>query len=186
VAALEVEENTLGLEMGRIVPRGTGRSHLLSVDTILFAIGDRVDSRIGLPASGYEFMKNPSPLFPVDGESYEIFDPSENRPVEGLFMAGWARKASTGLVGVARKDGVMGAAAILQYLEREQKTPAATASEIMAGLKKAHATLVTKEDLAVLEENERQAAASLGLPVFRYATNEEMLKVIGGVEETCC
>jgi ferredoxin--NADP+ reductase len=183
VSGLEVQDNELILVNDQILQQGTDVRRLLDVDTILFAIGDRVDSSIGLPTSGYEFMKNPSPQFPIDDESFEIFDPAENKPVEGLFMAGWARKASTGLVGVARKDGVQGAAVVLRYLGQMRKQKNVSVADILVKLTRVKKTLVTKKDLAKLEESEREIADSSGQPEYKYASNEEMLEVIGRFEK---
>ncbi len=183
VSGLEVQENELILVNDQITQQGTNVRRLLDVDTILFAIGDRVDSSIGLPTSGYEFMKNPFPQFPIEDESFEIFNPVENKPMEGLFMAGWARKASTGLVGVARKDGVQGAAVVLRYLGQMRKNNNVSVMEILAKLAQVKKTLVAKNDLARLEECEREIAASKGDTGYKFASNEEMLEVIAGLKK---
>ncbi len=184
VSGLEVQDNELVVINDQIVQQGTRAKRVLNVDTIIFAIGDQVDSNIGLPTSGNEFMKNPFPQFAQDGESYEIFDPVENKPMEGLFMAGWARKASTGLVGVARKDGSRGAAVVLEYLAGKKFQNNSRAEDILADLFHRKMRLVTREDLAILEASEREIAESLGQPGFKYASNEEMLEIIGKIEKT--
>ena len=56
--------------------------------------------------------------FPVEGVSYET-------GVEGVFVGGWSRQASHGLVGYARKDGINAAKSVLQYLAA--KAPAGEA-----------------------------------------------------------
>jgi ferredoxin--NADP+ reductase len=63
------------------------------------------------------FVKNPNPLHPMEGLSFEAFDPDLNRPIDRVFVAGWSREASSGLVGIARKDGENGARAVLDYLQ---------------------------------------------------------------------
>ena len=88
---------------------------------MVFAIGDRVDDGFGLPVLQNEFVKNPEPRFPVDGISFETFDPARQVVIPDVFVAGWSRQASTGLVGYARKDGTYGARAVLQYLETLKK-----------------------------------------------------------------
>ncbi len=65
VRGLEVEETTLVRnENGGTSAWGTGKHHTLAVDTVIFAIGDRVDAGLGLPVRGIEFVKNPAPRFP--------------------------------------------------------------------------------------------------------------------------
>jgi ferredoxin/flavodoxin---NADP+ reductase len=179
VKGLEVEENSLTIQNEMIVPVGNNVRKVFDVDTIIFAIGDRVDSRIGLPTSGNEFLKNPAPRFPIEGQSFEVFDSADNKPMEGLFMAGWARKASTGLVGTARKDGTQGAAAVLQYLREKPAENHANVDLIIEKLTTLKQPIITKQDIVKLEEIESERAVQLGLPEFKYASNSEMLKAIG-------
>ncbi len=183
VRGLEIEENALVMHEDMITAVGTGVRQVLDVDTILFAIGDRVDSRIGLPTAGNEFLKNPSPKYPIDGQSYEIFDPADNKPLEGLFMAGWARKASAGLVGIARKDGAQGAAAVLKYLADRSGDRQVDIQSILGKLSTLKRPAISNEDVVRLEEVESQKAAQLGQPEFKYSSNADMLKAIGRSEE---
>lgn len=179
VRALEVEENTLTLEEGEIRATGTGRRRMLDVDTVIFAIGDAVDHDLGLPVGQFEYVKNPDSRFKVEDISYEVFDPSAQKPLEGVFIAGWSRKASTGLVGVARKDGTNGARAVLQYLDTLPK-PSGTAPlenlrGFLSGLGKA---VIEKEALTRLEQAENEQAGRLGLEYYKFSSNEEMLAAI--------
>ena len=169
---------------GETVAHGMGLYQTLDVDTVIFAIGDQVDSSLGLPVEGTEFVKNPHPRFPMEGNSYEVFDPAETSAGHrDMFVAGWARKASTGLVGVARKDGTNGARALLQYLATlpplTPHRPSLRCHERLQGLNK---PLVTNSDLVRLEQAERERAAKLGLPEFKFENNLEMLQVMGLVQ----
>ena len=74
-----------------------GTKRVLPVDSVIFCIGDRVDEEFGLPVRWNEFVKNPEPRFPVDGASYEAYDPETEKPVEGVFVAGWSREANSWL-----------------------------------------------------------------------------------------
>jgi ferredoxin--NADP+ reductase len=177
VHSLEVEENELVRANGNTKAKGLGRTHEIPCDTVIFAIGDQVDARFGLPVERGEFVKNPTPRFPIDGISYEAFDPKTQQPLDGIFVAGWARQASTGLVGVARKDGTNGANAVAAYLKTRSVGHGVDVSALLARL--ANKTrVVTKADLKVLAQAERQRAQALGLPEFKFATNEEMLAAI--------
>jgi ferredoxin--NADP+ reductase len=183
VTGLEVEQTRLALnDRGETTARGTGLHQTLPVDTLVFAIGDRVDPGLGLPVEGNEYVKNPVPRFPMDGNSYEAFDPLARAPIEDVFVAGWARKASTGLVGVARKDGVTGARVLLQYLETRPPLADTVAEGIRRCLTDLGRPLVTLADLARLDQAERERAAALGLPEFKYDTNLEMLAAMGFVQ----
>lgn len=179
VGGLEVEENTLVLKDGEVKARGLGTRHILDVDTVIFAIGDRVDETLGLPVHWDAYDKNPSPRYPVEGESYEAFDSERNQPIEGIFVAGWSRKASSGLVGVARKDGTNGARAILQYLRELPPVDLSLLDGIRAAVRNLGHPVVDEEALAILERVELERAQFLGVEEFKFASNREMLEAMG-------
>ena len=179
VKGLEVEENTLVQENGGTIARGTGVHRVIDLDSVVFAIGDKVDGWFGLPVQSNEFVKDPKPRFPVDGLSYEVFDPEAGCPLEGYFVAGWARKASTGLVGLARKDGTNGAKAVLQYLATVPELESIPDKAITDRLDRLKKPIVSRSGLIRLESIEQDQARRLGLPEFKYATNQEMLEAIG-------
>ncbi|TFG72131.1 MAG: hypothetical protein E4H27_03205, partial [Anaerolineales bacterium] len=105
VAGLEVDDTRLELRSdGSTRSVSLGTTHTLDVDTVIFCIGDKVSETFGLPVKWDSFVKHPAPHFPVDNISYEVYDPVAGAPVEGVFVAGWAREASKGQVGLARKD----------------------------------------------------------------------------------
>ena len=107
-----------------------------------------------------------------------VFDPEKNQVIEDIFVAGWARKASTGLVGLARKDGTNGARALLQYLATLPPRPA-DVEGVTARLQALNKPLVSRDDLFRLQQVERERAAQLGLPDFKFEHNLEMLQVMG-------
>jgi ferredoxin--NADP+ reductase len=181
VRGLEVEDTTLKLAEGEIQARRLGTTRVLDVDTVVFCIGDRVDERFGLPVRWNAFVKNPEPRFPVEGHSYEAYDPDNNRSIDRVFVAGWSREASSGLVGVARKDGESGAQAVLHYLETQPPLlhPGEVLQELRQHLLRLRKPVVTKENLVVLDTAERAQAAELGLESFKFGTNAEMLHVMG-------
>ena len=169
---LELEDNTLTLKDGATKARGTGVKRLLDVETVIFAIGDKVDESFGLPVEWNEFVKNPNPRFPIDGISFES-------TFEDVFVGGWSRKASDGLVGYARKDGTNASKAVWQYL-RQTLSPSAADTDAVAdkvhGLDK---PVVTKEDIKRLEAVEAEEAQKRGLEEFKFDNNEDMLDAMG-------
>jgi ferredoxin/flavodoxin---NADP+ reductase len=168
---VELEDNTLVEANGDTKARGTGNKRLLDVETVVFAIGDRVDASFGLPVEWNEFVKNQSPRFPIDGISYES-------PFEDVFVGGWSRQASTGLVGYARKDGTNAAKAVWQYLQTQE--PLVPNVEAVAEqIKKLGKPVVVKEDIRKLEAIELAEAHKQGVEAFKFSTNDEMLQAMG-------
>lgn len=182
VIGLEVEDTTLTLRDGDTKAKGLGTFRVIPVDTVVFAIGDRVDEGFGLPVVWNEFVKREDPGYPIEGNSYEVYDPATKQPIAGVFVAGWARKASEGLVGAARKDGTNGAQAVLQYLAQQpdDKLPADHAPiRCLASRLAAHnGQVVRKADVRKLEAAEAFITAAQQLPEFKFGSNEEMLAAI--------
>jgi ferredoxin--NADP+ reductase len=175
---LEIEDNLLTLKDGQTKPKGTGNKRSIEAETVIFAIGDKVDETFGLPVEWNEFVKNPAPRFPMDGNSYEAFDPGAKKPIEDVFVGGWSRKASDGLVGIARKDGINAAKSTWQYLQTKT-AGTLDPSSVTARLKGLGKPIVTKDDVKKLEAVEAAEAQKRGLEEFKYASNEEMLNVMG-------
>lgn len=171
---LEVEDNILTERDGKTSAKGTGVKRTLDVDTVIFAIGDQVDANFGLPTEWGEFAKNKEPKFPVEGVSYES-------TTEGVFVGGWSRKASEGLVGYARRDGMNAAKVVLEYLK--SRTPSNVSVEAVAEkVKSLGKPIVSREDLKRLETAEAEEAKKRGLAEFKFASNEEMLQAMGLIE----
>lgn len=182
VSGLEVEDTRLVMKDGDTKARGMGTTRVLDVDSVVFCIGDRVDEDLGLPAQWNEFVKHPNPRFPVEGKSYEAFDPESNEPIEGVFVAGWSREASSGLVGVARKDGENGAHALLKYLEtiHPRYTPDQVVLRLQEELNKCGNRMISKQDVLKLDAAERARAEQEGLVEYKCLTNEEMFQALDG------
>ncbi len=181
VNGLEVEDTSLECVEGEVQARRMGTRRILDVDTVIFCIGDKADVGFGLPIRHYAFVKNPNPHFPVDGLSFEAYDPDLNRPIDRVFLAGWSREASSGLVGVARKDGENGARAVLAYLHTQPALvdPASVLEDFSTRLARLNKPIVQKADLQKLADAQAQEAGKAGLPEYKFATNDEMLEILG-------
>jgi ferredoxin--NADP+ reductase len=181
VIGLEVEDTTLVCSEGEVQAKRLGTRRILNVDTVIFCIGDKVDESFGLPVRMNAFVKNPNPLHPVEGLSFEAYDPDLNRPIDRVFVAGWSREASSGLVGVARKDGENGAKAVLDYLQSAPRLvdPRSILDEFATKLENLNKPVIHKTDLQKLVEAELMEAEKLGLPAFKFASNDEMLTAMG-------
>jgi ferredoxin--NADP+ reductase len=187
VTGIEVEDNTLELrESGGTKPVPLGTTRVIPCDTVIFCIGDQVDPDFGLPMDQWKnYAVNPDPQYPVDGTSFESYDPETGKSLDGIFLAGWARKASLGLVGRARKDGEDGASAVLQYLNKVQSvdSPMDVIEALENKFGKLDKPAVSKSDWKKLAKVEQKIADERGLEEFKFASNAEMLEVMGLTEK---
>jgi ferredoxin--NADP+ reductase len=181
VSGLKVEENILVAQDGTAKARGTGNSRIIPADTIIFAIGDTVDKDFCIPIFSDAYVTTPQPRFPVEGISFEAFNPDNNQPIPQVFLSGWARQASTGLVGYARKDGELAAQAVLQYLQSQapMRDLEMVLEKFERRLVETHEHLVTKDDLARLEAVEKAEAVRLGVEDFKFDSNGKMFAAMG-------
>jgi ferredoxin--NADP+ reductase len=177
ITRLTLTENQLVIRDGGTAAKATDRSVELDVDTMIFAIGDVVDPVVGLPCGPGGYVTNPDPSDPQRA-AYEVFDPQNGKVLEGAFVVGWARKASEGLVGIARRDAEVGATHVLRYLDTVKESEAASAEEIGFNLARRGLQAVAKADLPYLAQAEERQARERGVPFFKFADDAGMLSAI--------
>ena len=183
VAGLEVELNKLVVENGRTAPKGTGQRTQFPLDCVIYAIGDQVDASLGLPFARGAFVTNPAELSGDPNPAhYQPYDPASTQVLEGIYVIGWSRNASVGLVGVAKQDAERGMKVINVYLtSKEGFEPEVIERKVEAVLDKLEenkVSYVTKDDVALLEAVEKQEAKKRNTWEHKYATDEEMLEII--------
>jgi ferredoxin--NADP+ reductase len=151
----------------------------MEIDTLIFAIGDKVDGALDLPVAGNEYHTATSPLYPVEGITYEVGDAVTGEPIRGLFVAGWSRVASSGLVGAMKKDGIHAAIAIENFLEKSPSLTGIGTQELRKNLARLDCVLVEPAHLGLLDAEEKRQAKIRAVDEFKFSTNEEMLSVMG-------
>ena len=174
---ITVTENILVQRDGDVAAKATDNTFDLEVDTMIFAIGDVADPTLGLPYGKDSYVTNADPTDPARS-AYEVFDPQTGKILEGIYVVGWARKASDGLVGIARHDAEVGAVHVLKYLEGLREKPSPSPQEILRRLENKNRQLVTKSDLEFLARAEEKQAKERGLLWFKFADDELMLAAI--------
>lgn len=180
VKAIRFERNELVQEGDRIHQKGTGEEEILPADTVVFSIGSRVDAGFGLPVAHGNFITTSNPRFPVDGISYEVYNEDLCSTCDDVFVSGWARVAGEGVVGLARKDAERGARALLKYLDTIEPKANNDLSDILGTLSAIDKPIININGLQKLWAAEEKIAAEKGLPEFKFDTQEEMIRVIGG------
>jgi len=183
VGGLEVELNKLVVQNGRTSPKGTGAHTQFPLDCVIYAIGDEVDASLGLPFARGAFLTNPAQL-PGDPNPahYQPYNPQTQEVYEGVFVIGWSRNASVGLVGVAKQDAERGMKVVNAYLASKPGFEPSVIDRKIAAIKDTldenKVSFVTKEDLAVLEAKEREEAKTRKTWEYKFASDQEMLDII--------
>jgi len=183
ISRLEVAENDLVLKAdGSTSAVQTDRRVTLDIDTLIFAIGDTHDANIGLPMGPDGYATEPDPEHPREPH-YEVWDPATKSLIPGRYVTGWARKASTGLVGIARHDGEVAADKAIDFVRNAPESNTLGESEILARLGAKGLHPVTKADLALLARVEQREAQERQLVSFKYSDNEAMFSAIAEERE---
>jgi ferredoxin--NADP+ reductase len=177
IARLTVTENILVKRGEDVAAKATEQTADVEVDTMVFAIGDVADPTLGLPYLKDCYVTN-AHATNSDQPCYEVFDPSAGKIMEGIYVVGWARKASEGLVGIARHDGEVGAAEVIKYLQGAPDKQSASYDEILQRLQGKGLRLVTKPDLEHLAKAEEREGQARGIQYFKFSDDEAMLSAI--------
>ncbi|HOJ00838.1 MAG TPA: FAD-dependent oxidoreductase [Anaerolineaceae bacterium] len=171
-------ENTLVEENHVMKTVPTSLHALFDVDTAILAVGSSVDDEMGLPVSDDLFTVSPYPDYPQDGISYEVMDPVLEKNISGIFLAGWSRLASYGLVGISGKDGMKGAHAAYEFLQ-EQDIDCPDWQVLESKILDSKKTVVNKNMVDQLYALEAEIAQKKGLADYKFAANQEMLAAVG-------
>ncbi len=176
---LRIVENVLQQRDGSIACKATDKTADLEVDTMIFAIGDVADPAVGLPYNRDAYVTNPAVGEDSKGAPhYQLFDPQTGEILEGMYAVGWARKASEGLVGIARHDGEVGAAHVVKYLEGVGDAQGASVQQVRDHFERKGVRVIDKSDLELLARAEERIAQERGLTWFKFDKDEEMLAAI--------
>jgi ferredoxin--NADP+ reductase len=179
VVGLAVEENRLERTGDRITAVGTGETSVIPADTVVFAVGDRVDEDAGLPYKDGLYLTVPGE---DPAAAYQVLDPAAGKAQPGVFVVGWARRASDGVVGRARLDAETGIKHVAGYLAGRPKRPRALAEQAVESLRRTlaerNAAVVDYTAVQRLEAAEKARATADKVEEFKFGSDRDMLDAI--------
>ncbi|MBM4121417.1 MAG: FAD-binding protein [Nitrospira sp.] len=190
VRALEMEETKLEPKGQDTAAVGLKQYYEFPCDSVVFAVGDRVDETVGLPYKNGIFLTSPHKTNnEPDDALFQAFDEASGTVIPGVFLTGWARKASEGLVGVAKRDGEWCAEVVSRYLETRQPCDRSTIKgtlRLLRGLfEKRKVQTTDAAALRLLEKAEKEHGGSHDcIGEFKFHSNQEMLAQIRRREGT--
>jgi len=184
VRGLEMEDNKLDPKGEDTVAVGLKQYYEFPCDAVIFAVGDKVDETVGLPYKSGMFVTNPNKTGnDPDDALFQAYDEATGKIIDGVFLAGWARKASEGLVGIAKRDGDWCAEIVNRYLATKTSGSHSGATVVLDKLasifkvRKGHPVDVL--GLRVLESREKShQGATDCIGEFKYSSNQDMIGLI--------
>jgi ferredoxin--NADP+ reductase len=186
VRALELEETKLEPKGQDTAAVGLKQYYEFPCDSVVFAVGDKVDETVGLPYKNGVFVTNPNKSNnDPDDALFQAYDEASGKIVDGIFLTGWARKASEGLVGIAKRDGEWCVEVLTRYLESKPLRDRAELDGVLRRLRERlqqrQVKAIEVEGLRVLEAAEHEHKTSQDcIGEFKFVTNQEMLDLIQG------
>jgi len=183
VRGLEMEDNKLDTKGDDTVAVGLKQYYEFPCDAVIFAVGDKVDETVGLPYKSGMFVTNPDKTGnDPDDALFQAYDEATNKIIDGVFLSGWARKASEGLVGIAKRDGDWCAEVVSRYLSTKKlgsRSDAKVVLDNLVSILKAHKSHpVDLKGLRILESGEKGHWGEECIGEFKFTSNQEMLDLI--------
>ena len=184
VRGVQIEETKLEPKGQDFAAVGLKEYDEFPCDSVVFAVGDRVDETVGLPYKNGVFVTNPTSTGnDPDDALFQAYDEASGQVIEGVFLTGWARKASEGLVGIAKRDGEWCTEVLVRYLEsrppRERSTNERVLRQLRTMLQARAVQAIDVESLRILEAIEKeQSMARDSIGEFKFPSNELMLTLI--------
>lgn len=184
VRGLEMEENKLEPKGDDTAAVGLKQCYEFACDSVVFAVGDKVDETLGLPYKNGLFVTNPNKTGnDPDDALFQAYDETTGKIIDGVFLAGWARKASEGLVGIAKRDGDWCAEVVNRYLATRTSGSHSSAKVVLdklASIFKAHKSHpVDVKGLRILESREKSHQGVTDcIGEFKFSSNQEMIGLI--------
>ncbi len=162
IVGLSVMDNALQLENHGVTCRPLREGGILECDTLVFAVGDVVDPDLGIPVDDWsEYRRKPNSVYELATRW------------NGWFVAGWARHASNGLIGVAQRDAEAAAQQVLDYLGdlKNQSEPMVNVREWLSG----HGIRAMDwESFQHVRRIENNRSNALDGTYFRFTSDDDM------------
>lgn len=159
-------------EAGTLRPRATEREEIIPSGIAFRSIG-----YTGVPIPGVPFKASWGVILNQDGR---VIDPDSQKPMTGLYTAGWIKRGASGVIGTNKPDAAETVEAMLDDLAAgktlQPATPAPEAALALVAERK-H-TYFTYEDWLCLDEIEIRRGEEQGRPRVKFTDVEAMLEAL--------
>ncbi|MCL6440171.1 MAG: FAD-dependent oxidoreductase [Thermoleophilum sp.] len=186
VAAVEVVRNTLVEDGGRVVALATERTESIACGFVVRAVGFRSEPLPELPFDAKRGI--------VPNDRGRVLDPASRAPLPGLYVAGWAKRGPTGVIGTNKQDAAETAAAVLEDLARQAPAESqAPADPVRSadrhrdpldelGLRD-RVVLIDYSGWLRIDAAERERGRAQGRPRVKFSDRRDLLRqALAGVE----
>jgi ferredoxin--NADP+ reductase len=172
VEAVKIVRNEMYLrEDGSVAARGTDETEIIPCGAVFRSIGYAVAPVSGVP---YDAKRQRIPH-----DKGQVLDESGS-PVAGLFVAGWAKRGPSGVIGTNKPCAVETVQTMLgRFAAGELQDP--VAGDIDALLRERGVQFVSFDQWKLLDQLETAAGAAEGRPRVKFRDVKSMLEALAGV-----
>jgi len=165
------EDRVEGLRLSRTA--GDAEPETLSAGLVLRATGYR-----SVPTAGVPFDESAGRYAHADGR---VTDPDSGAVISRTYVAGWAKRGATGVIGTNRSCAVETAAAILDdYVDGRLPEKVGDASTLDALLTERGVAIVDLASWKRLDDHERASGTEVGRPRVKVTDRDQQLKIASG------
>jgi ferredoxin--NADP+ reductase len=163
---------------GAISAEPAGEFEELEVGLVFRSVGYR-----GVPVPGVPFDERRGV---IPNDKGRVIDPESNRPVAGLYVAGWIKRGPSGVIGTNKPDSTETVASMMADVQQgsyfHPPEPDAGALETLVVTRQPFA--VTYADWRRLDALECSNGEACGRPRLKFTSIEEMLAALGRAANT--
>ena len=170
ITSVKLEKNELELtDSGYLNARGTGLYEIIEAGMVLRSVGYR---GLPLPELPYNTRKGTVP-----NRLGCIIDPETEQPIERSYVAGWAKRGPTGVIGTNKADAVETVNALLEDAREADRGFASRPepSSVDQLLAERNVRFVSYDEWCKIEAIENERGEAQGRPRVKFVRTEEML-----------
>ncbi|MCC6465330.1 MAG: NADP oxidoreductase, partial [Planctomycetes bacterium] len=168
-AALRIERNKLeSSQDGYLEAKGSGQFETLETGLVLRSVG-----YMGVPLPGVPFDKRKGT---IPNDHGRVLNPETGKLVPGAYVAGWAKRGPSGVIGTNKKDAEETVAQMLQDIPNLRRANVASGGgDVAELLKQKGVKYVTFADWQRINEAELARGKQAARPRVKLTTLEQML-----------
>jgi len=168
VSGIRLNKNKLEDKNGRIAALSTEDFETLDVQLVFRSIG-----YFGIPIPGISYDSKTG-LIP--NEIGRVLD-EEKTVLEGEYVAGWAKRGASGVIGTNKHDAVETVHCLIEDIEKGKNLKSST-EDLKDFLQSQGVDYVTFEDWKILDQFEQEKGELLSKPREKVTRVAEMMKII--------
>ena len=168
VEKIILEKNELTGAPFNLSARGTGKHEELACGLVFRSVG-----YVGIPMPGLPFDERRGTIFNIDGRVVD-----EDRPIPGLYTAGWIKRGASGVIGTNKPDSASTVEALLDDLPSLPPCSIRTTERLEKLLNDRHVKAISFSDWEKLDREEQARGKALGKPREKFTKIEDMLAFV--------